>query len=160
MKPYILNHKTLVVADIWPALMVIAIFAISYNLLLEYESTKTIVYYAICIAVFFTWNAALAIKHLRKYIKNKEVVYLRIDRDGIFMNQDELLETVTWDQVDEICFRRDGKSPSLFIYLSEEICIFNLDPFLDGMNVYALRRALRHFSGRQDIVKKRGVILL
>ncbi len=76
------------------------------------------------------------------------------------MNQDELLETVTWDQVDEICFRRDGKSPSLFIYLSEEICIFNLDPFLDGMNVYALRRALRHFSGRQDIVKKRGVILL
>lgn len=109
---------------------------------------------------FFTWNAALAIKHLRKYIKNKEVVYLRIDRDGIFMNQDELLETVTWDQVDEICFRRDGKSPSLFIYLSEEICIFNLDPFLDGMNVYALRRALRHFSGRQDIVKKRGVILL
>ncbi len=53
MKPYILNNKTLVVADIWPALMVIAIFAISYNLLLEYESTKTIVYYAICIAVFF-----------------------------------------------------------------------------------------------------------
>ncbi|GEM_PF-3779035 len=52
MKPYILNNKTLVVADIWPALMVIAIFAISYNLLLEYESTKTIVYYAICIAVF------------------------------------------------------------------------------------------------------------
>lgn len=30
MKPYILNNKTLVVADIWPALMVIAIFAISF----------------------------------------------------------------------------------------------------------------------------------
>lgn len=70
--------------------------------------------------------------------------------------------TVPWNQVEVTFIRRNGNKPSLFVPVLDKdlVYIFNLDPFIDGMNVYALRRALRHFSGREDIVKNRGIIIL
>lgn len=161
MKPYILDDRNVIVAKIVPVALLALIFVASYNLLVETKSIGVITVLKIGLIGLTIVNSIELIEHLINYIKYKDV-YLRVDEDGVFINSGNLSETVTWNQVKEIYFRRTGKTLSLIIYLtdSEEVVVFALDPFLDGMSIYSLRRALRHFSGRHDIVKNRSLIIL
>ena len=161
MKPYILDDRNVIVAKIVPVALLALIFVTSYNLLVETKSIGVIIMLKIGLIGLTIVNSIESIEHLINHIKYKDV-YLRVDEDGVFINSGNLSETVTWNQVKEIYFRRTGKTLSLLIYLtdSEEVVVFGLDPFLDGMSIYSLRRALRHFSGRHDIVKNRSLIIL
>lgn len=162
MKPYILDDRNVIVAKIVPVALLALIFVASYNLLVETKSIGVIIVLKIGLIGLTIVNSIELIEHLINYIKYKDV-YLRVDEDGVFINSGNLSETVTWNRVKEIYFRRTGKTLSLIIYLtdSEEVVVFALDPFLDGMSIYSLRRVLRHFSGRHDIVKKnRSLIIL
>lgn len=163
MKPYILDDRTIIVAYIWPALLYLAIYASLFNILIEYKGVKTTTYFGVIFGSYFALFFILSIRQLRIYLKNKEP-YLRIDKDGIFIHGDRDVAgvTVPWNQVEVTFIRRNDNKPSLFVHVLDKdlVYIFNLDPFIDGMNVYALRRALRHFSGREDIVKNRGIIIL
>lgn len=161
MKPYILDDRNVIVAKIVPIALLALIFVASYNLLVETKSIGVIIVLKIGLIGLTIVNSIELIEHLINYIKYKDV-YLRVDEDGVFINSGDLSETVTWNQVKEIYFRRTGKTLSLIIYLtdSEEVVVFALDPFLDGMSIYSLRRVLRHFSGRHDIVKNRSLIIL
>lgn len=161
MKPYILDDRNVIVAKIVPVALLALIFVASYNLLVETKSIGVIIVLKIGLIGLTIVNSIELIEHLINYIKFKDV-YLRVDEDGVFINSGNLSETVTWNQVKEIYFRRIGKTLSLLIYLtdSEEVVVFGMDPFLDGMSIYSLRRALRHFSGRYDIVKNKSLIIL
>lgn len=161
MKPYILDDRNVIVAKIVPVALLALIFVASYNLLVETKSIGVIIVLKIGLIGLTIVNSIELIEHLINYIKFKDV-YLRVNKVGVFINSGNLSETVTWNQVKEIYFRRTGKALSLLIYLtdSEEVVVFGLDPFLDGMSIYSLRRAFRHFSGRYDIVKNKSLIIL
>lgn len=76
------------------------------------------------------------------------------------MNHGDQSVTVTWDQVKEIYFRRKDNALYLCVYLlnKKAACTFKLAPYIDGISLYSLRRSLRHFSGRKDIVKNRSLM--
>ena len=159
MKPYIIDDMDVVVGKMSLGLFLIVIFAVMYNILLEYKSSGTIVYYEIVIVSFSIINIYQSIRRLIKHIKYK-TIYLRVDMDGIFMNYGDQSETVPWNEVKEIYFRIEDKVLYLCVYLTnnEEVCYFELAPYIDGISLYSLRRSLRHFSGRKDIVKNRSLL--
>lgn len=159
MKPYTVDDIDIIVAKMSLVLFILAIFGISYNILLEYKNAKTIVYYEIGLALFTTINVVQSVRHFINHTKHK-TIYLRVDQDGVFMNGGELHETVPWEQIKEIYFRNVHSRVHLYLYHTndEDIYIFDLNPYIDGINLFSLRRALRHFSGRKDIVKNRSLI--
>lgn len=159
MKPYIIDDMDVVVGKMSLVLFLIVIFALTYNILLEYRSTRLIVYYEIVISAFSIVNTYQSIRRLINHIKYK-TIYLRVDVDGIFMNYGDQSETVPWNEVKEIYFRMEDKALYLCVYLTnnEEVCYFKLAPYIDGISLYSLRRSIRHFSGRKDIVKNRSLM--
>lgn len=160
MKPYIVDDIDIVVAKMSLVLFLIVMFALTYDILLDYKSTGTIVYYEIAIATLSIVNTYQSIRRLINHIKHK-TVYLRVDQDGILMKFGDQSETIPWDEVKEIYFRMRDKILYLCVYLSnnEEVYYFNLVPYIDGISLYSLRRALRHFSGRKDIVKNKSLLI-
>ena len=115
MKPYILDDRNVIVAKIVPVALLALIFVASYNLLVETKSIGVIIVLKIGLIGLTIVNSIELIEHLINYIKYKDV-YLRVDEDGVFINSGNLSETVTWNRVKEIYFRRTGKTLSLIIY--------------------------------------------
>ena len=131
----------------------------------EYEDPTFVIIAAVIVAVFVVQSTVASIKHLKRYRQTREV-YLRIDKEGIFMYAGEGIVTIGWEQVKEIDFCRNKENSKtadlcVYIYLDNGgVRVFSLEKYIDGINIYALRRAFRHFSNRPDIVKKRNLIII
>lgn len=165
MKPYIIDDRDIVTANVKLIIICVVPFAALYKWMWEYEDPTFVIIAAVIVAVFVVQSTVASIKHLKRYRQTREV-YLRIDKEGIFMYDGEGIVTVGWEQVKEIDFCRNKENSKtadlcVYIYLDNGgVHVFSLEKYIDGINIYALRRAFRHFSNRPDIVKKRNLIII
>ena len=165
MKPYIIDDRTIVIANVVRIIMGVVPFAVLYNWMWEYEDPILVRIATVIVVVFVVQNTITSIKHLKRYHQAREV-HLRIDKEGIFMNTGELCDTVQWGQVKEIdiCRHKDdskNKELCIYVYLINNITyIFSLKRYLDGINIHTLRRSFQYFSNRPDIVKKRWLPII
>lgn len=164
MKAYIIDDRNIAAAHLVPVL-VLSACVVLYNLIAGHKITTLRICINAGVALSVILSIIKSVKYLIKYIKSKDA-HLRVDKDGIFINADKLFETIPWEQVKEIDFRRyesnlKTKMLCLYIYLTDgEMHLFSLEPYIDGINIFSLRRAIRHFSNRPDIVKNRSLIIL
>lgn len=151
MKPYIIDDRTIVIANLVQIIMGVVPFAALYNWMWEYEDPILVRIATVIIVVFVVQNTITSIKHLKRYYQDREV-HLRIDNEGIFMNVSELCDTIHWEQVNEIdiCHRKDdseNKELCIYVYLiNNKTYIFSLKRYLDGINIHTLRRAFQYFD--------------
>lgn len=93
--------------------------------------------------------------------------FIRIDEDGIILNDDNIDCTVSWPQIDmiELCLYKDKKESDapLCLYLyrrDDKIVIFDLTSYRNGMNSYRMIKAIKFFSKRPNIIKYSPKIFL
>ena len=163
MKPYIIDDRNIFLAEIVPIVLCIGLFSI-YMTMLEYKGLVVTIILGVMTAKIVISNIIVSIRHLRRYLMTKKP-HMRIDNEGIFIDINDMCETVRWEQVKEIDIcrykeSREIKDLCLYIYLEDCHIIFGLERYLDGINLFALRRACRHFSNRPGIVKKRSLIII
>ena len=168
MKPYIIDDRDIVFANV-KRIIFYTIFFVwickGYKGWLEYKGRTTTIIVGLMVASIVISSIIASYRHLKEYFRTRHQ-YLRIDNDGILMSDGECTNIVKWKQVKEIdIYRYKDKSKigdlCVYIYLdNDDVRVFNLERYIDGINIYALRRAFRHFSGRQDIVKKRSLIFI
>lgn len=165
MKPYIIDDRDIVTANVKCIIFYTTLFAIMYKGWLEYKGRTITIILGLMVAKLVISSVIASIRHLKRYYRTRHQ-YLRIDKEGIFMYDGEGIVTVGWEQVKEIDFCRNKENSKtadlcVYIYLGNGgVRVFSLEKYIDGINIYALRRAFRHFSNRPDIVKKRNLIII
>lgn len=164
-KPYIIDDRDIVFANVKCIVFYTTLFAIAYKGWLEYKGLTITIILGLIVAIIVIFSIITSYEHLRKYYRTKNQ-YLRIDENGIFMKNGEYPSIVRWGQVKEIDICRYKDDPKIndlciYVYLENgDIHVFSLERYIDGINIYALRRAFRHFSNRPEIVKKRSLLFI
>ena len=84
MKPYIIDDRDIVTANVKLIIICVVPFAALYKWMWEYEDPTFVIIAAVIVAVFVVQSTVASIKHLKRYRQTREL-YLRIDKEGIFM---------------------------------------------------------------------------
>ena len=106
---------------------------------------------------FYAWF----IYTLQRYIEFKrdraDYEALVISENGIKYKNEKETVCIAWDDISEIVIRKAGESRwvwaelDFFLYNNRKKT-FSLEPYMRTINIYRLRKAIRFFGKREDIV--------
>lgn len=99
------------------------------------------------------YDALFIYRYVNFRRKYEDYDRLVIDDKGIVCADDEWTYTMPWNNIEEIILNKGKKGITLTMNLTDGDEIeFSLWPYQECLNLYKLRRVIRHFSNRQDIV--------
>lgn len=153
MKPYIIkrHQKNIFILYFFSFISIINVLLL---IVVPFERVTII---AICSVIFF----AICIHLWDEYIKFKRegIDYdaLVISENGVEFGDENEVTNIAWEDISEIFIQRKGYSRNIwadlvFCLRDGEKCIFSLEDYMPGVNIFRIRKALRYFSNRKDII--------
>ena len=153
MKPYIIKRHQEYISFL-SFFSFISIINVLLLIVVPFEGVTMI---AICSVISF----ATCIHLWDEYIKFKREGFdydaLVISENGVEFGDENEVTNIAWEDISEIFIQRKGYLKNVWAALGfclrdGEKCIFSLEDYLPGVNIFRIRKALRYFSNRKDII--------
>ncbi len=153
MRPYIIKKHKKYIINLGMSLFGCLFFTISLLLAPYY----LMVFIALFSLFFYTWF----IYSLQQYIKFKkkgnDYDALVISENGIKYEDDKGFSNIAWENISKITIQKKGESRYVWAELEFSLSngkksSFSLEPYMQTINIFRLRKALIYFSKRKDIV--------